>query len=140
MRYDEVERGLGGGTTREEHAEIVRLRRQSWVADITVPTAEGWLFLAAVIELDSRTIVGCSMRDDLEAPLVVDTISIAIARGRAHRSDPVQTLDQRAAAGLAAGKRPQLAVERRQLEIEHIEHAQAERDQLPPRRRQLRPP
>ncbi len=66
---------------------------QTWVADITyVPTYEGWLFLAAVIDLYSRKIVGWSMRDDLEAPLVVDAISMAIARrkprpGLVHHSD-----------------------------------------------------
>jgi putative transposase len=64
-----------------------------WVADITyVPTYEGWLFLAAVMDLYSRRIVGWSMRDDLEAPLVVDAISMAIARrrpepGLVHHSD-----------------------------------------------------
>ena len=66
---------------------------QTWVADITyVPTHEGWLFLAAVMDLYSRKIVGWSMRDDLEAPLVVDAISMAIARrkpkpGLVHHSD-----------------------------------------------------
>ena len=66
---------------------------ETWVADITyVPTYEGWLFLAAVIDLYSRKIVGWSMRDDLEAPLVVDAISMAIARrrpaaGLIHHSD-----------------------------------------------------
>ena len=66
---------------------------QTWVADITyVPTHEGWLFLAAVMDLYSRKIVGWSMRDDLEAPLVVDAISMAIARRRppagvVHHSD-----------------------------------------------------
>lgn len=66
---------------------------QTWVADITyVPTYEGWLFLAAVMDLYSRKIVGWSMRDDLEAPLVVDAISMAIARrkpkpGLVHHSD-----------------------------------------------------
>jgi transposase InsO family protein len=44
-----------------------------------VPTYEGWLFLAAVMDLCSRKIVGWSMRDDLEAPLVVDAISMAIS-------------------------------------------------------------
>ena len=44
-------------------------------------------------------------------------------RGRAHRPDPVQALDQCAAGGLAAGKSAQSLVERRQLEIEHLEHA-----------------
>jgi putative transposase len=66
---------------------------QTWVADITyVPTYEGWLFLAAVMDLHSRKIVGWSMREDLEAPLVVDAISMAIARrkpkpGLVHHSD-----------------------------------------------------
>ncbi len=66
---------------------------QTWVADITyVPTHEGWLFLATVMDLYSRKIVGWSMRDDLEAPLVVDAISMAISRrkpkpGLVHHSD-----------------------------------------------------
>jgi len=66
---------------------------ETWVADITyVPTHEGWLFLAAVMDLYSRKIVGWSMREDLEAPLVVDAISMAIARrkpkpGLIHHSD-----------------------------------------------------
>jgi putative transposase len=66
---------------------------QTWVADVTyVPTHQGWLFLAAVMDLYSRKIVGWSMREDLEAPLVVDAISMAIARrkpkpGLVHHSD-----------------------------------------------------
>jgi len=66
---------------------------ETWVADITyVPTYEGWLFLAAVMDLYSRKIVGWSMREDLEAPLVVDAISMAISRrkpkpGLIHHSD-----------------------------------------------------
>jgi len=66
---------------------------ETWVADITyVPTHEGWLFLAAVMDLYSRKIVGWSMREDLEAPLVVDALSMAIARrkpkpGLVHHSD-----------------------------------------------------
>jgi putative transposase len=66
---------------------------QTSVADITyVPTHEGWLFLAAVMDLYSRKIVGWSMRDDLEAPLVVDAISMAIScrkpkPGLVHHSD-----------------------------------------------------
>ena len=66
---------------------------QTWVADVTyVPTYQGWLFLAAVMDLYSRKIVGWSMRDDLEAPLVVDAISMAITRrkpepGLVHHSD-----------------------------------------------------
>jgi transposase InsO family protein len=66
---------------------------QVWVADITyVPTYEGWLFVAPVMDLYSRKIVGWAMRDDLDAVLVVDAISMAIARrrppvGLVHHSD-----------------------------------------------------
>ena len=64
-----------------------------WVADITyIPTHEGWLFLAAVVDLCSRRCVGWSMRSDLDADLVVDAVSMAIARrnppaGVVHHSD-----------------------------------------------------
>ena len=66
---------------------------QVWVADITyIPTHEGWLFLAVVVDLCSRRVVGWSMRNDLHAHLVVDAVSMAIARrkppvGVVHHSD-----------------------------------------------------
>src|SRR5262245_59622817 len=42
-----------------------------WLADITyLPTREGWLFLAVVLDAFSRRVVGWSMRDDLKAELV----------------------------------------------------------------------
>lgn len=51
------------------------------------------------MDLYSRKIVGWSMRDDLEAPLVVDAISMAIARrkpkpGLVHHSDRGSQLSQ----------------------------------------------
>jgi putative transposase len=64
-----------------------------WVADITyVPTREGFLFLAAVIDAFSRRCVGWSMRADLRAELVLDALGMAItqrrpARGLIHHSD-----------------------------------------------------
>jgi len=64
-----------------------------WVADITyVPTWEGYLFLACVIDAWSRRIVGWSMRDDLKAELVVDALGMALTRrrpapGLVHHSD-----------------------------------------------------
>jgi transposase InsO family protein len=37
-----------------------------WLADITsLPTGEGWLYLAAVLDLATRKIVGWSMRDHM---------------------------------------------------------------------------
>ena len=44
---------------------------RAWVADITyVPTGEGWLYLAAVMDLASRRIVGWSMSQAIDAKLV----------------------------------------------------------------------
>ena len=66
---------------------------QLWVADIKyIPTAAGWLYLAAVVDCFSRRIVGWSMRDDLRAELVVDALEMAVARrrprpGLIHHSD-----------------------------------------------------
>jgi len=64
-----------------------------WVADITyVPTREGYLFLAAVIDAFSRRCVGWSMRNDLRSELVLDALGMALtqrkpARGLIHHSD-----------------------------------------------------
>jgi len=43
-----------------------------WVADITyVLTGEGWLYLAAIMDLCTRKIVGWAMRETLHAELVI---------------------------------------------------------------------
>jgi putative transposase len=66
---------------------------QLWLADITyLPTYEGWLFLAVVMDVCSRKIVGWAMREDLKAELVVDALGMAVARrrpkpGLVHHSD-----------------------------------------------------
>jgi putative transposase len=66
---------------------------QLWLADITyLPTYEGWLFLAVVMDVCSRKIVGWAMRQDLKADLVVDALGMAVARrrpkpGLVHHSD-----------------------------------------------------
>ncbi|MBB5985060.1 putative transposase [Sphingobium sp. B1D3A] len=54
---------------------------QKWVADFTyVWTAEGWLYVAAVIDLFSRRVVGWSMSDTMTAQLVTDALIMAIWR------------------------------------------------------------
>jgi len=54
---------------------------RKWVADITyIPTDEGWLYLAAVMDLYSRKIVGWAMADHMEADLVCDALKMALAR------------------------------------------------------------
>ena len=66
---------------------------QKWLADITyVPTDEGWLYLAAVLDCFSRKIVGWSMADHLETDLVADGLHMALQRrrpraGLLHHSD-----------------------------------------------------
>lgn len=54
---------------------------QKWVADFTyIWTAEGWLYVAAVIDLFSRRVVGWSMNDTMTAQLVTDALIMAIWR------------------------------------------------------------
>jgi transposase InsO family protein len=54
---------------------------EAWCADITyIPTGEGWLYLAVVEDLFSRMIVGWSMAETMESRLVVDALSMAVAR------------------------------------------------------------
>ena len=54
---------------------------RKWAADITyVPTAEGWLYLAAVIDLCSRRVVGWAMADHMRATLCAEALRMALAR------------------------------------------------------------
>jgi putative transposase len=54
-----------------------------WVADTTyIWTAEGWLFLAVVLDLFSRMVVGWSMAAIQDATLVVQALHMAIVRRR----------------------------------------------------------
>lgn len=64
-----------------------------WASDITyVPTDQGWLYLAAVIDLCSRRIVGWAMADHLQSRLAIEAVEMAISRrgpqaGLVHHSD-----------------------------------------------------
>jgi len=66
---------------------------QVWVSDLTyVPTREGWLYLAIVLELASRRVVGWAMRETLEADLALAALRMALAdrrpaAGLLHHSD-----------------------------------------------------
>jgi putative transposase len=51
---------------------------QAWVADITaVSTAEGWLYLAVVLDLFSRRVVGWSMSNKNDADLAINALKMA---------------------------------------------------------------
>ena len=65
---------------------------QKWVADFTyVWTSEGWLFVAAVLDLYSRRVVGWSMHATMTTQLVTDALTMAVwrrgARAALHHSD-----------------------------------------------------
>jgi putative transposase len=52
-----------------------------WIADFTyIWTAEGWLYVAAVVDLFSRRVVGWSMKAEMTAQLVTDALLMAVWR------------------------------------------------------------
>jgi transposase InsO family protein len=52
----------------------------AWVQDITyIATGEGWLYLASVLDLGSRRMLGYSMADHMRAELVLDALDMAVA-------------------------------------------------------------
>jgi putative transposase len=52
---------------------------QAWTGDLTyIATEEGWLFLAVVIDLFSRKVVGWSMRPDMHRSLVIDALEMGL--------------------------------------------------------------
>lgn len=58
---------------------------EKWVGDITyIRTASGWVYLATVIDLHSRKIVGWSIADHMKTSLVTDALAMAIT----HRTPP----------------------------------------------------
>jgi transposase InsO family protein len=66
---------------------------QVWLADITyIPTSEGWLYLAVILDLFTRKVVGWAMRDHMRAELTIAALTMAIQRqrpgaGLIHHSD-----------------------------------------------------
>jgi putative transposase len=56
---------------------------EKWLGDITfIPTAEGWLYLAAILDLFSRKIVGWAMDETLESILVEQAYHMAVQNRR----------------------------------------------------------
>ena len=66
---------------------------RKWASDITyVPTGEGWLYLAVVLDLCTRKVVGWAMADHLRSELCLDALDMALKRrrpgqGLLHHSD-----------------------------------------------------
>jgi putative transposase len=66
---------------------------RKWVSDFTyIETDEGWLYLAVVLDLFSRKVIGWSMRATMDTPLVADALRMALLdrkppAGLLHHSD-----------------------------------------------------
>ena len=62
---------------------------EKWLADITyIPTGEGWLYLAGVLDLHARKLVGWAMGSSLTSELVCSAFKMAVT----HRQPPVGLL------------------------------------------------
>ena len=65
---------------------VVEHPNSAWVSDITqVETAEGWLYLAVVIDLYSRRVVGWSMSKTNNSDLVISALTMALMNRPSHR-------------------------------------------------------
>ena len=57
----------------------------AWCSDITcIPTGQGWLFLASVLDLGSRRLIGYSMANHMRTELVSGALYMAVATRRGH--------------------------------------------------------
>jgi putative transposase len=71
----------------------VSVPNRVWLADMTyIATGEGWLYLAAVLDLATRKIVGWAMRDHMQTELALGALLMAVqrqrpGRGLMHHSD-----------------------------------------------------
>ncbi len=89
---DDGERSVIADNVLDRDFQADRPNRK-WLADFTyIWTAEGWLYVAAVLDLFSRRIVGWSMKAERDASLVMDALMMAVwRRGKAdalvHHSD-----------------------------------------------------
>ena len=70
---------MSGNTVRQIELKL----RQLWVADITdVRLAEGFVYLAVVIDAFSRKVAGWALDDHLEARLAIEALDMAITARR----------------------------------------------------------
>jgi transposase InsO family protein len=60
----------------------------AWCGDITyVPTGEGWLYVASVLDLGSRRLLGYSMADHMRTELVADALTMAAGERGGHTDE-----------------------------------------------------
>lgn len=95
-RWKSAASTIGAGHAEPNHLERrfdVKDPNRAWATDITyVKTWEGWLYVAVVIDLYSRRVVGWAIRDHLRTELIAEALVIAIGTrmpepGLLHHSD-----------------------------------------------------
>jgi putative transposase len=84
-RAKPVDRGArsegGIGSNLLDRQFVADAPNKKWVADFTyIWTAEGWLYVAVVLDLYSRRVVGWSMQSSMTSQLVIDALMMAIWR------------------------------------------------------------
>jgi len=92
---------------------------QKWVGDITyIPTAEGWLYLASVLDLFSRKVVGWEMSNQIDADLVEKALRMAFYQrqpdfGLLHHSDRGSQYASHQIRNILASNRVQVSMSRK---------------------------
>jgi putative transposase len=84
---------LGPAPNRLQRQFTVQYPNKVWVGDITViPTRAGWLYLAVLLDLYSRSVIGWSMAEKADRSLLIHALQMALDRrnpapGLMHHSD-----------------------------------------------------
>ena len=91
-RSDHGERVAANVLDRQFAVPTVPAPNRVWAADLTyIPTREGWLYLAVILDLASRRVVGWALRTRLDHELALTALRMALvhrrARGGLHHSD-----------------------------------------------------
>lgn len=89
---DHAERVAPNVLNREFAVETVGVPDRIWVADLTyILTREGWVYLAVILDLATRRVVGWALRTRLDHELALAALRMALAhrgaRGGLHHSD-----------------------------------------------------
>ena len=92
-RTTDSRHGFGVAPNTLDQDFTAQRRNEKWVSDITyLETSEGWMYLAVVLDLYSRKVVGWSMSEHLRAELAIAALDMAVMRrgtcaGVLHHSD-----------------------------------------------------
>jgi len=72
---------------RLEREFVAKHPNQRWVSNITfIPTRQGWLYLAVIIDLYSRAVIGWAMHKHMGTELVTDALKMVLMRRKVRRS------------------------------------------------------